>query len=306
MRDLYSRLGIDQSANDREIRNAISVCGNAMVSDSAKEVLLISRRRQNYDRVHAVLTDIGALRAQLGLNHGDNWRSPESDDFTRNSVGVCSEYDSLLAKIDQVKEREKARSSKESKKSRLLATFWFAAVPLGLVGLFWLSNSMSVQSVSPLPVNTEGVHTSDGTTDRPSSTVPTESAFNAPELPLPANGTIRWHISMIGVAPLEIRTSSGSNYLVKLERVTDGQDVLDIFIRGESNISVNVPLGEYQLEYAVGQKWYGDEQKFGPETSYNRADFDIQLPPGQLRRKWVYSYTIPGGKWESPNHRDSS
>ena len=190
-----------------------------MVSDSAKEVLLISRRRQNYDRVHAVLTDIGALRAQLGLNHGDNWRSPESDDFTRNSVGVCSEYDSLLAKIDQVKEREKARSSKESKKSRLLATFWFAAVPLGLVGLFWLSNSMSVQSVSPLPVNTQGVHTSDGTTDRPSSTVPTESAFNAPELPLPANGTIRWHISMIGVAPLEIRTSSGSNYLVKLERV---------------------------------------------------------------------------------------
>lgn len=106
---------------------------------------------------------------------------------------------------------------------------------------------------------------------------PQQPAFNAPALQLPLSGTIRRYTSKPGVAPLEIKTSAGSNYLVKLEDVVTGINVLDVFIRGGSTIELEVPLGTYLLKYAAGQTWYGYEHNFGPATGYSKADSNFRF-----------------------------
>lgn len=35
---------------------------------------------------------------------------------------------------------------------------------------------------------------------------------------------------------------------------------------------MKVPLGTYELRYAVGQSWINDEEYFGKETTYLKAD----------------------------------
>lgn len=277
MRDLYSRLGVPRSASDRQVREAISACRSATLRDNANEVLLVPGRRQNYDRVHAVLTDIGALRAQLGLNYGGNWRSPESDDFTKDSSNIYSAYDSLIAKINQTNTGQRSQPFEESRTNGPARMVWFVVVFLGLAGLVLFFNSASLQSAQPVSSHSEGTGFSELSlpskgSDSLAAGNPTESEFSAPELVLPANGDINWHTSAIRLAPLNIRTSAGTNYLVKLKRVSDDQSILDVFIRGGSDFSVDVPLGQYYLEYAAGQKWYGHKHYFGPETGYSRAD----------------------------------
>jgi hypothetical protein len=259
MRDLYSRLGVDPSASEQEFRSAISNCTSSTLKADATEVLLISERRRSYDRVYRTLSDIGSLRAHLGLNHGDNWQSPESDDFSREPTHTYALYDELIAKIHQFKTRSKTDGFINSVKKFVFGIFRLAAVFCGLAAIIWI---ISVGEDSPRPSST------------PSSNyiAPSQPAFNEPTLALPEPGTIRRHTARTGIAPLEIKTSAGSNYLVKLEDISTGTNILDVFVRGGSTINIEVPLGTYRLKYAAGQTWYGYEHYFGPDTGYSKAD----------------------------------
>ena len=48
--------------------------------------------------------------------------------------------------------------------------------------------------------------------------------------------------------------------------------ILTIFIYPDSEVELNVPLGDYLLFYATGKDWYGTEYLFGPVTSYFKSD----------------------------------
>lgn len=259
MRDLYSRLGIEPKASEQEIQKAIASCGNAALSEDANTVLLVPSRRQNYDRVHATLRDVGALRAHLGLNHSDNWKTPESNDFTTDPAHGLSMYDELLEKILRLNKKAKMERAIESVKKFFYGIFRFVTVLGGLAFVFWMI-SASEETSKP-----------SSTTSRPYPS-PQQSAFSEPALPLPTSGTIRRYTGAEGVAPLEIKTSSGSNYLVKLEDMSTGNNILDVFVRGGSTVNIQVPLGTYRLKYAAGQTWYGYEHYFGPSTGYSKAD----------------------------------
>lgn len=76
----------------------------------------------------------------------------------------------------------------------------------------------------------------------------------------------------VGIAPLRVVTSSGSNYFVKLVDVADGRTALTMFVKGGVPLEVDVPLGTYRVRYASGRVWCGEAELFGPETRFSEAD----------------------------------
>lgn len=102
--------------------------------------------------------------------------------------------------------------------------------------------------------------------------VPPKPVFSIPEQSLPAHGAIAWHNSKDRVAPLQVQSTRGDSYLLRLYDYPSDSLVMSVFIRGGSTLDVKVPLGIYSIKYASGEKWYGDEHLFGPQTSYSKTD----------------------------------
>lgn len=78
------------------------------------------------------------------------------------------------------------------------------------------------------------------------------------------------------MAPLTIESFPGSpNYYIKLVDWSSHEPVMLLFIRSGEVLSGKVPLGAYEIHYAAGNAWYGEEYVFGPETSYTKADTQL-------------------------------
>ena len=91
----------------------------------------------------------------------------------------------------------------------------------------------------------------------------------------PPNGQeTRFHSSK-AIATLEISTrvegEGRADYFLKLVDHLSGAVVLTIYVRGGQSTRVEVPLGSYQLRYAVVRDWYGPH-RFGPYAGFSRAD----------------------------------
>ena len=269
MHNLYSRLGIDPAASAEQIRQAISVCTNVSLREDAQEVLLIPDRRRAYDRIHFVLEDIGYLRACLGLNHADNWQGPEAINYTQDSIKPYSKYEGLLRKVKAVNRRIKVTNST---KGLFAGLFRLVAVLAFFAGVIWVLDVSDDVSTSNQRDRSGRSNPDSATFNKPALVAPSQPTFNKPALPLPWNGAIRNHTSVGRLAPLEIKTSLGSNYLVKLEDVSSEQNVIDVFVHGGNTVKIKVPLGSYLIKYASGEIWYGYQYNFGPEGSYNKAD----------------------------------
>jgi len=110
---------------------------------------------------------------------------------------------------------------------------------------------------------------------RPGTTPPAPAqppAFSQPALPLPQTGDNTAPF-FNGVAPLTIKTSSaGGHYFVKVVSAGSNLELGSYFIRSGQTLTIQVPLGTYELRYASGRQWYGTNYLFGPDTSYNKAD----------------------------------
>jgi len=108
---------------------------------------------------------------------------------------------------------------------------------------------------------------------------PASPVFSAPPLTMPATGKLHalWRANpSLVLAPLRVKTAAGSpNYYVKIvdwaERETHGARLV-FFVRSGQTVDVGVPIGTYELRYAAGETWYGEEYLFGPETVYRRTD----------------------------------
>jgi hypothetical protein len=82
MKDLYRRLGLDETAGDAAVRAALAAAGDDATREAAEYILLDPQRREVYDRNRRVLLTIGRLRANLGLNLTRFWPRPRFADFT--------------------------------------------------------------------------------------------------------------------------------------------------------------------------------------------------------------------------------
>jgi hypothetical protein len=100
----------------------------------------------------------------------------------------------------------------------------------------------------------------------------TPQPFLEPELSLPPSGECRRYTRKEAIAPFQLRSSAGTNYLVKLVDARTNSTSLTVFVQGGDTAEVQVPLGSYVVKYATGKKWYGYRYLFGPTTGYSKAD----------------------------------
>ena len=62
-----------------------------------------------------------------------------------------------------------------------------------------------------------------------------------------------------------------------------------MYMQGGQPLTVNVPVGTYELRYAVCQVWYGPVYKFGPDTAYAKADDLFAFSVTRTIDGWSYS-----------------
>lgn len=98
-----------------------------------------------------------------------------------------------------------------------------------------------------------------------------------PEYALPTTGTTWSYSSDAKLAPFEITAPLGASCLAKLVDANTGRPVVSVFVRAGSTVTIDVPLGNYALKYAMGDKWYGETHYFGPSTSYGKADTTLSF-----------------------------
>jgi hypothetical protein len=103
-------------------------------------------------------------------------------------------------------------------------------------------------------------------------------------VPMPRNGTLRKSYHK-GLAPLTIQTrNDGRHYYLKLLSASNGSEILSAFIRGGSTFVEHVPVGKYELKYAVGDTWYGTRWLFGPKTVFRKIDqvFEFKVQSNEI------------------------
>lgn len=111
---------------------------------------------------------------------------------------------------------------------------------------------------------------------------PTE---NLTPVATPKTGIYKVYTTNQLLAPLEtINHNDNNHYLFKLTSPETKTTTLTIFINKKENCNVKIPLGKYEISYAFGETWYGDDKLFGTSTQYrkypNNYDFyyDIETP----------------------------
>jgi hypothetical protein len=84
MKDLYKHIGLTTLSSDfSRIRRVIEECNApAAIKEASRHILLVPIRKDIYDRNHKVLTTIGHIRAELGLNQSKRWLECNCEDFT--------------------------------------------------------------------------------------------------------------------------------------------------------------------------------------------------------------------------------
>ena len=85
-------------------------------------------------------------------------------------------------------------------------------------------------------------------------------------------------------APVTIHApKDGSCYVVfipkvqKISEILDGMKKFSLYVKAGETVKVNVPIGTYEMYYAMGEEWYGREYKFGDGTGYYKADTQFKF-----------------------------
>ncbi|NGO88616.1 MAG: hypothetical protein GBQ79_02980 [Halomonas sp.] len=99
MRDLYQRLSLPPNANEQQIDTAVARCPNSALRQDATSVLTVTPHRETYDALHGTLSDIGRLRARLGLTHGAHWQGDVANDYSLPPDHAISRHDELVDRV---------------------------------------------------------------------------------------------------------------------------------------------------------------------------------------------------------------
>jgi hypothetical protein len=111
---------------------------------------------------------------------------------------------------------------------------------------------------------------------------PKTGVYNAPS-ELPPTGLMDNAVATASnYGPLTIQTQAGSgNYYIKLVETNNRSQPITAFVRdGQTASKLHIPAGTYELKYATGKSWYGEELLFGDDTSYSKADSTFSFGGG--------------------------
>ncbi len=303
MKDLYLRLGIATNETDLNvIRSAARklAASDPQLAKRAEVFLSDSGLRETYDARRDVSVNIGQIRSNLGWTNYENWKSTRSDDFNVASV-------SWGPSLAQLRVQSSSDPFAIDPKERKLA---FIGVGIGILviiggAVLWLSSLQTTRPRAnaasvPLPSPVQVV---EGTTLPPPAApvvqTPAEDRFarlartllgrdgsvpssetvdvaaslmrSGTALPRPSTGVL-WRSGSDAVAPLEVRTTIGKDYYIKVVDWTTKREVMTAYIRGGEPFETQMPLGTFEIRYAAGTQWFGTDLDFGPTASYSRAD----------------------------------
>ncbi len=73
------------------------------------------------------------------------------------------------------------------------------------------------------------------------------------------------------IAPLNISTTGSNDFFVRLVDTSSSYQVIKIYIRGGDTFSGRMPIGSYELRYAIGSTWHGEDEAFGSNTLYQKS-----------------------------------
>lgn len=263
MRNLYKRLNIPKTASTDQINQAIIRCQDRSVKADAETVLLNPKSKALYDHTHNTLSQITRMRNGLGLCHGENWNTKLQLEFDEGSpIPLRIKALHIKETTAQQSPQTDTATVKEGKES---VPWVMLILIVGLGAVIFLSDSGTKGSTSTSSNEISSPSAEDQNQTRP------EEKPNVPPAQLPAHGAILRYHSSRAVAPLEIKTSPGSYYFVKMVDFNE-QPVVEIFIHGGRTIEIEMPLGSYSMKYGSGNTWYGRGVYFGKQAAYSKSE----------------------------------
>ncbi len=93
----------------------------------------------------------------------------------------------------------------------------------------------------------------------------------------PSSGEI-FHTVFLSPSPtVPVGAIGDGYYYVKLKDHTSQKEVLSFFLHGKNTVNFNVDVGTYDLYFAHGDVWYGEDLLFGDDTEYMMAESPIVI-----------------------------
>ncbi len=261
----YEILGVAVDVSQEEIARAFKQALKELPEDPAE----LAGTRNQLEKAYYVLGD--EMRKFEYDQVMFNTKFPASNSDTKppsyepDSTVNAFRSDQPLSKQDQYYDRfaSASRNRKQGKDKRpsawiLAGLFLFVYV----LGKAWLPGDVP----EPGPENLPAVN-SDSLMPQP----------DIPPLQLPPGGEVHYYTGGEPLAPFSVNTAEGSNYFVKLVDPDTKTEVVTLFVRGGEWAETKVPLGNYELRYASGQDWYGEEYLFGTGTVCVRASQEFRF-----------------------------
>lgn len=102
------------------------------------------------------------------------------------------------------------------------------------------------------------------------------------------------------VAPFEVHTQSGLDYLIKLQRSDQQTSALWFYVIGGMELQTMVPLGTYVLKYVAGKRWCGLRLYFGNNNA-QRADTLLTFSEDYagVNGHTITLYGVPHGNFDT-------
>lgn len=157
------------------------------------------------------------------------------------------------------------------------------------------------------------------------SILSTQSTDGIGSLAEPTNGYLFQEIPDCDyLAPLSIETTGSNGYYFILDPLTlsspskyvsseytkiiAASAYIRLYIRGGSSVKIQVPLGEYEVFYATGDSWYGEDKLFGDETKYFKCDDTFSFEETSAGYNgWTISLTpVPNGNLDIDSISESN
>ena len=110
--------------------------------------------------------------------------------------------------------------------------------------------------------------------------------------PQPKSGVYGIFSQRARLATLTIKTPPDANYMVKLDDANTREPVMSLYVPAGTTQDVEVPIGQYVLKSASGERWCGDNELFGTSTStsiaietFSFASADVHWTVELIRQK---------------------
>lgn len=101
----------------------------------------------------------------------------------------------------------------------------------------------------------------------------------------PRHGLMWQRTGLPAVFPLRVRTLPGADYYLTLREAESGADALAAYIEGGRFFRVLVPPGRFEVRFAFGTDWRGEDTLFGADTEFLALEAPLSFGVQGLARK---------------------